>query len=322
MAEEATEDELASAKAAIMGSFARSLESPQTIAGFAINTARYNLPDDYYSGYLKRLDAVTIADVKAMAEKYIRPENANIIIVGKAREIASKVEKFGKVQYVDVYGNPYEPAAESLLPEGLTADKVIENYLTAIGGKENITKIKNIKTVYTGSMMGRDMEVTQQKTNDLKMKQVVEMAGMVVMEAVCDGENVKTMQMGQTVPMDEKTTEEQIVADALFSDLLLKDKGAELKLAGVEKIDGKDAYAIEITLSKGGNYTVHYEVESGLKVRYTKSMDTPQGNFIQIINFSDYKEVEGVKFSIHIKSENRTTKHSPEGQLSGSKYNH
>ena len=43
-----TQDELDAAKASISGSFARSLESPQTVASFAINTARYNLPKDYY----------------------------------------------------------------------------------------------------------------------------------------------------------------------------------------------------------------------------------------------------------------------------------
>ena len=43
-----TESELKAAKAYLTGSFARSLEQPRTIAGFAINTAVNELPKDYY----------------------------------------------------------------------------------------------------------------------------------------------------------------------------------------------------------------------------------------------------------------------------------
>jgi len=54
------------------GSFARSLESPATIASFALNVARYNLPKDYYQNYLKNLAVVDNAVVKDMALKYVQ----------------------------------------------------------------------------------------------------------------------------------------------------------------------------------------------------------------------------------------------------------
>ena len=44
--------ELDRAKASIIGSFVRSLENPQTVANFAINIARYDLPSDFYSNYI------------------------------------------------------------------------------------------------------------------------------------------------------------------------------------------------------------------------------------------------------------------------------
>ncbi|MFO7978465.1 MAG: pitrilysin family protein, partial [Bacteroidales bacterium] len=54
-------------KNSMSGSFARSLESPRTIASFALNIARYDLPADYYANYLKKLEEVTISDVQQMA---------------------------------------------------------------------------------------------------------------------------------------------------------------------------------------------------------------------------------------------------------------
>ncbi len=48
-----TDEELNLAKNYLMGTFSRSLERPETIADFAINIERYNLPEDYYQNYLK-----------------------------------------------------------------------------------------------------------------------------------------------------------------------------------------------------------------------------------------------------------------------------
>jgi predicted Zn-dependent peptidase len=82
IAEPVSEPELKAAKTYRAGSFSRSLESSGTIAQFAINIDKYNLPKDYYKNYLKRLDAVTVADVQEAAKKYIQPDNAWIVVTG------------------------------------------------------------------------------------------------------------------------------------------------------------------------------------------------------------------------------------------------
>src|SRR5690606_6322873 len=104
-----TQDELQNIKNYLTGSFARSLENPQTIANFAINIDRYNLPEDYYTTYLKKIDAVTLDDVQEMADKYINANNAYILVVGKGEEIAEEISKYGKLQHYDIYGNSFTP---------------------------------------------------------------------------------------------------------------------------------------------------------------------------------------------------------------------
>ena len=91
------------------GLFALRLERPQTIATYALNIERYNLPKDYYATYLEKLAAVNKADVLAMARKYIKPDQAHIIVVGKSSEVADKLKRFGTVQYYDQNGKPITP---------------------------------------------------------------------------------------------------------------------------------------------------------------------------------------------------------------------
>src|SRR5690606_26218839 len=91
------------------GGFAIGLENPQTVAQYAINIERFNMPKDYYTNYLKNMSAVTPADVKTIAAKYIVPSKAHIIVVGNKEDVAEKLKRFdadGKIALYDNYGQP------------------------------------------------------------------------------------------------------------------------------------------------------------------------------------------------------------------------
>lgn len=109
MDEPATEEELRRVKNDLSGSFALSLESPETVARMAINIEKYKLPKDFYTNYLKRIEAVTLAEIQAAARKYIKPANAWLFIVGKADEVVPMVSHYGTVKYIDAGGNFYLP---------------------------------------------------------------------------------------------------------------------------------------------------------------------------------------------------------------------
>lgn len=290
------ERELTAAKASIIGSFARSLEQPSTIANFAINTARYNLPEDYYANYLKNVSATSLEDVKAMADKYILPNRANIIVVGKGSEIADGLKKFGPVKYYDIYGNEYEPSAAKELPAGLTAEKVIDSYISALGGKEKLSAVKAIKMDMNAEMMGNaiDMKVIKRMPKNLLIE--VSMGGNVMSKQLLNNDEAVVMQMGNKVPVNEEAKEQLVLASYPFPELKYEELGVKTKLTGVEKVDGKDAYAIEVTYPSGNKIIEYYDAESGLKVQETKTQKTPQGEMSLSTTYSDYKEVGGIKF--------------------------
>ena len=122
----------------------------------------------------------------------------------------------------------------------------------------------------------------------------MEMQGMAVMSAITDGEKASMSQMGQKPPLDDQTQEELLFANSMFGEFDLMDAGAELKLIGVEQINGKDAYQIDVTLSKGASYSLFFDAESGLKVRYSKVMETPRGAMTNSIDFTDFQSVDGI----------------------------
>jgi zinc protease len=99
------ENELADAKRAIVGSFARELENPQQVLGHYIDNWLYNLPKDYWDTYPQRVMAVTAAQAQAAAQKYWEPGRLQIVAVGDATKITDILRKKGELQIYDADGN-------------------------------------------------------------------------------------------------------------------------------------------------------------------------------------------------------------------------
>jgi predicted Zn-dependent peptidase len=296
------EKELENAKNYMMGEFARSLENPQTIARFAINIDRYKLPADYYQKYLQRLSEVSAEDVQRVARKYIRPDNANMIIVGNAKEIADKLAKFGVVRYFDENGVEYEWESEAMaLPDGLTAQNVVDNYVAAIGGKDNMMKVTDRTINMSGQVMGMDITlVVKQKTPNLMYQKLD--GGVFFQKSQYDGKKgMSASSMTGTEILEGEALEELKMQAIMFKELKYAELGYTLNLEGMEKVGDKMAYVVEITAPSGKKSKEYFDTESGLKIQETSMIESPQGNMVQITSSSDYREVNGIKYPHKIK---------------------
>lgn len=295
--EPVTQDELDLAISSISGSFARSLERPQTVASFAINTARYNYPEDYYSTYLKRVQAVTIADVQEMAKKFIHPDNAYITVVGKASEVATMLKPFGDVRYFDNYGNEYIPSDSPKIPEGLTAENVLDSYIAAIGGKEKVAAITDLTINSSATIQGQSLSITVINKAPNKSLMLIKMGGtMELQKSIYDGTNFAQYAQGNKAPNDEKGAMDAPLKGMEIPEYQYLELGATVALNGVEKVGEEYAYVVEVTLPSGTKSLEYFDVESGLKVRSTQFVKGPQGEVAMSQDYKDYKEVDGILF--------------------------
>ena len=294
VSEKVTEEELQKVKNNITGSFARSLENPSTIANFALSIERYKLPKDYYANYLKTIESLTIEDIQATARQFVRPENAYIVVVGNGKQIAPGLAKFGEIEYRDVYGKVYVPEVSDI-PQGLTAEKVIENYIAALGGKQKIEAVKTLNTEMSASVQGMNLTMKIVKTNSGKFFNEVAMPGMTISKTVINGDKGYSMMQGQKVVLEgDKLKEAQQQAD-MFAEMGYAKNGTKTKLLGIEDVDGTKAYAVEVENAAGKKSTAYFDTQSGLKLKESTSVDTPNGPFNTSVSYSDYREVEGIK---------------------------
>lgn len=296
-----TDEELKLTKASMAGQFAMSLESPRTIARFALNTLKYDLPEDYYATYLKRLDAITKEDVLTAAKKYLRPDNANIVIVGN-EDILKKLNKFdhhGKATKLDFYGNKISDMKP--IPEGVTADMVLKNYVKAAlqvnDDKAVLKKIKKIKTITQyakGSIQGMTLDFVTYADKKGQEGMEIKMGPNVIQKTYFNGKEGGSSSMQGSTELTEEEVAEKLQKKGFFAEWFYTERGVQSKLIGIVDVNGSPAY--KMAMGTDGKEFVYYDVATGFKVR-TTSMTEIQGKEQSVsIEFKDYKEFEGMMF--------------------------
>ncbi|HQR36980.1 MAG TPA: pitrilysin family protein [Blastocatellia bacterium] len=93
-------DELAQRKGFMTGTFLLSLETPSAVAGRLLAAQLYDLGPDYLDTYATKVDAVTAAEVRQIAEKRLDPNQMVIVLAGNAAEFEEKVKAFGPVEKI------------------------------------------------------------------------------------------------------------------------------------------------------------------------------------------------------------------------------
>lgn len=289
-------EDLANAKAKYVGDFVLALERPQTIANYALNIKLNDLPEDFYSTYLKKINAVTKDDVMRVANKHFNTENARIVVVGKGSEVLENLEKTGiPIKYYDKYANKTEkPVFSKPLPEGLTAETVVKNYVKVIGGADKLQEVNstltNAEVTIAGVPFKPKATIKQMAPNKFLMEMVAEGMG-TLFKQTFDGEKGYQEQQGRKIPMDDKSVESRKAEQVLFPELSME--ASELTLESMTTIDGKDVYKIKVTKGDDSSFR-YYDVETGYLLRTETTTEVQGQSITSISDYSNYKEVNGM----------------------------
>ena len=99
-------DELMDAKRAIVAGFALSLQTPEQVLNYYLDSWTYNLPKDYWDAYPGQVMAVTAEQAQAAARKYWNPSRLSIVAVGDGSKIKDALAKKGELEVYDADGKP------------------------------------------------------------------------------------------------------------------------------------------------------------------------------------------------------------------------
>ena len=92
--EPVTEKEIADAKSYLTGVFPIRLETQEGLTDQLVQIKMLNLPDDYLQTYRDRVQAVTIEEIQRVAAKYVRPDEAALVVVGDGSSVLEQIKPY------------------------------------------------------------------------------------------------------------------------------------------------------------------------------------------------------------------------------------
>ena len=287
-----SDEELNRAKAKYVGSFVRAVEQPSTVAAYALEIETEDLPDDFYTTYLESINNVTKEDIQRVAQKYFLVDQARVVVTGKASEVLDNLEKVQfngsaiPVSYYDKYGNVIDRPASFELPDGVSAQSILANYIDAIGGQEAINAIRTLEVSYNANFMGNELEAISINTAE-EQKQIVKMGGNVLAIVIVNASGAKVEQMGNSMDLPPEMAADMQAVIGVIPELKMMENES-ITVSSIEEIDGQNAYALEMK-GQSTTTTTYYAVESGLKLKQTTVTEMMGQTQTQDSNYNDYK---------------------------------
>jgi zinc protease len=104
--DEVGDKELKDTKDEIIRAFPARFATANQVAAQMAALAVYDLPDKELQTFSARIAAVTAADVRKTAQKYLRPDNMVIVVVGDRASIEASLRRIGEVELRDLDGAP------------------------------------------------------------------------------------------------------------------------------------------------------------------------------------------------------------------------
>jgi hypothetical protein len=195
-----------------------------------------------------------------------------------------------------------------------TADDVVEKYLTAIGGRAALGKLKSRSMIGTitlstpaGDVSG-PVEILNQEPNKSRTLIRVDLsslgAGPMVFDQRFDGTSGYVL---DSLQGNRDITGNQLenMKNAFFPNPFLnyKERGATVELGAKEKVGEREAYVLIFTPKSGSIARQYLDAESYLPIKLVLKVDLPQiGELEQTTEFLDYREVDGVKVPFQLKA--------------------
>jgi zinc protease len=236
---------------------------------------------------LARIDKLSGKSLKKIAKKYLDMSN-HITLVMDPEPTTEETGSSEKVQATEQSAQANEVSKEDMMKD-MTAEKVINKYIEAIGGEAKLKTVKGISRSAKVEVMGMEigMEVAQEMPGKTFLTQ--NMMGQEVMKMVINGEKAVV-----TTPQGENTVEGKealkMSNPGIFPEMYYLDtENFTVKLDGVEMIDGKPAYKLTVNdPMREAEITNWFSAETGLMIKNDNVQATS--------TITEYETIDGIKF--------------------------
>jgi predicted Zn-dependent peptidase len=305
---EITDEELKVSKDSVLNSLVFAFERPSSTLNRLVTYDYFDYPADFLTQYQKAIEAVTKQDVLRVAKEHFQPSKLTMVAVGNQENFGEPLTALNiPVKPLDVsIRPPHEQEAAANTQTLAQGRELVAKAISFLGGSDKLSSIRDVtetEDVQMETPQGQmSLKVTSRGILPVTFREE-QQRGPVTITVYVDPNTawVNTPKGTQELPAEaQKQLRDQISKQlsALLPQLAKHQNDAVLTPDGKVQVktDSGDLVTFEIDATTGAIKSVNYTDESGPVTEH----------------FSDWREVDGVKFPF--KSE--TTKEGKPAQTS------
>jgi len=298
--EEVSDEELKRAKDQFLNSYVFQFDSRAKIIRSMLLYAFDGYPLDFSEQLIKKIETVTKADVLNAAKKYLRPEQVQVLVVGKQADFDKPLSELGPVNAIDIaIPVPVGDKAPEATPETLAKGReLFAKAVAAMGDPQKVKAVKSVRTVVEvtqSTPMGEmTMEAEMVSVFPDKLHVALNTPG-GKMNMVVNGDKA-VMKMAQgSMPIPEGQKKE--LREGVYRDMFYMWQNLDqyqVQFLGAKKF--ADSEAIDLAVSGfGASFHLFLDPRSFLPCGNSYMAMGAEGPATVEERVSDYREVEGIK---------------------------
>ena len=311
-----TKEETQAAVAAVSGAFAMRLQSAGELATALVGAELHGFGREYLANFPVVVSKVEPADARRAAADVLDPSAYVVVLVGDAKDLEPQLKKEGwryeKVAFNEPVTGPSTPIeAPTTAGELAQARALVDDALTAKGGKAKLAKLAGFKLVAAGEATERGQTVPLEIARvvalpdkmriDATFRPTGAPAPVVVSIGVAGaagwqrgpdpkgGYAVIDITGGGLAAMElERWREPELIL------LKAADPAAKLTAGADEAIDGRPHAVVKLRAPVGG---IEVAVYIDRKTKLVSRVSYSDGSSTETDDFADYKDVGGIKIA-------------------------
>ena len=298
--EEVGDEELKRAKDQFLNSYVFQFDSRAKIIRSMLTYAYYGYPLDFTEQIFKKIDKVTKADILNAAQKYLRPEHVQILVVGKQADFDKPLSAFGPVNSIDItIPVPAGEKGPEATPETLAKGReLFGKVIAAMGDPLKLKAVKSIRSTSDLSQstpMG-EMNLAAEIVTVFpdKIHFALDTPG-GKMNMVVNGDQAVIKMPQGTMPLPEaqkKDLRESMGRDVVYMWQNLD--RYQVQFLGKKEFAGSEAIELAVSGSDA-NFHLFLDPNSMLPRGTSFQSVTAEGPAMVEEHVSDYREVDGIK---------------------------
>lgn len=298
--QEVSDEELRRAKDQFLNSYVFQFDSRAKIIRRLLTNAYYGYPLDFNEQLIRRIETVTKADVLAAAQKHLRPDQVQVLVVGKSADFDQPLSTLGKVNLIDIAiplpaGEKGPEATAESLAQG---QELFAKAVAAMGDPAKVMAVRGMRMegdLLQSTPMG-EMTLAAEVVTAYpdKVRFALDTPGGRMNMIVNGAKGIIRMPQG-SMPLPE-AERKNILDNFLREPFYVWQNAGQYKIQALGRLPfaGQEALALAIS-GRGVEFRLFLDPQTMLPLGNSYSSVTQEGPATVEERLSDYRDVDGVK---------------------------